>query len=81
LIVSDINMPGDMNGLDLAHSVRNEFPAISMILISGYCDKRPDNIAGFEFISKPFVPEAILNAVDRAITLQPKQAFHFGDHQ
>ena len=67
LIVSDIRMPGDMTGLDLAHSVRNAFPAIPVILISGYCDTYPEKNAGFEFISKPFAPEAILNAADRAL--------------
>ena len=71
LIVSDIRMPGDMSGLDLAHSVRNAFPAIPVILISGYCDTYPDNNAGFEFISKPFAPEAILNATDRALNSRP----------
>jgi len=54
LIASHINMPGDMNGLDLAQSVRNWFPAIPVILISGYCDKSPGNIAGLEFIFNPF---------------------------
>ena len=71
LIVSDIRMPGDMSGLDLAHSVRNAFPAIPVILISGYCDTYPDNKAGFEFIPKPFAPEAILNATDRALNSRP----------
>ena len=67
LIVSDIRMPGDMDGLDLAYSVRNALPAIPVILISGYCDKHPDNNPGFEFISKPFAPEAILKAIDGAL--------------
>jgi DNA-binding NtrC family response regulator len=80
LIVSDIRMPGDMDGLDLAHSVRNAFPRIPVILISGYSDKDPGDLAGFEFISKPFAPEAILNAVDRVMTLRPIPAFHAEDH-
>jgi len=69
VVISDINMPGDMNGVDLAHSVRNSFPDIPVILISGYADEdsvkkvAPD----FEFIQKPFVPDTILKAVEKAI--------------
>jgi DNA-binding NtrC family response regulator len=81
LIVSDIRMRGDMNGLDLAHSVRNAFPGIPVILISGYSDEDPDDIEGFEFISKPFAPEAILNAVDRALDSRPRQMHRTGDRR
>ena len=72
LIVSDINTSGEMNGLDLAQSVRNAYPSIPVILISGY----EDNAAGFDLIPKPFAPEAILNAVDRIVSLRPERAFH-----
>ena|SRR5690349_18271438 len=37
LVVSDIKMPGDMNGVDLACSIHNSFPALPVILISGLC--------------------------------------------
>jgi DNA-binding NtrC family response regulator len=67
LIVTDIKMPGDIDGLDLAHSVRNTFPAIPVILISGYCDEVDLRDTQFPFVSKPFVVETILAAVDRAL--------------
>jgi len=62
-------MPGDMNGVDLAHSVRNSFPDIPVILISGYADEDSVKKAApdFEFIQKPFVPDTILKAVEKAI--------------
>jgi two-component system cell cycle sensor histidine kinase/response regulator CckA len=69
LIVSDIVMPGDFSGTDLAHSVRHTFPAIPVILFSGYCQEAKD-AAGFDFIPKPFVPETILSAVERALSLR-----------
>ena len=69
VVISDINMPGDMNGVDLAHSVRNSFPDIPVILISGYADEDSVKKAApdFEFIQKPFVPDTILKAVEKAI--------------
>ena len=69
LIVSDIQMPGDMDGIDLAYAVRNSFPSVPVILISGYADVEAVKKAAktFEFIQKPFVPEAILVAVKKVV--------------
>jgi CheY-like chemotaxis protein len=72
LIVSEINTPGDMNGLELARSVQNAFPWIPIILTSGY----NDNTGGFDLILKPFAPKTILSAVDQAMTFRSERAFH-----
>jgi len=80
LIVSDIVMPGDLSGLDLAHSVRHTFPAIPVILFSGY-SKDAKDAAGFEFIPKPFMAEAILSAVERAMNSREKAVVHGEGHQ
>ena len=66
LILSDVKMPGDMDGVQLAHSVRNAYPAIPIILISGFSDSKEENTEGFELIPKPFSPETLLAAVERA---------------
>ena len=69
LIVCDIKMPGEMDGIDLAYSVRNSFPALPVLLISGYGDVESvkQAAANFEFIQKPFVPETILMAVKKMV--------------
>ena len=69
LIVCDIKMPGEMDGIDLAYSVLHTFPAVPLILISGYSDTESVKKAAatFEFIRKPFVPEAILMAVKKVV--------------
>ena len=67
LIVTDVIMPGDMSGLDLAHSVRLAFPAVRIVLISGYPDVEGRvHPPGFEFVAKPFTPQAIVAAARRA---------------
>ena len=68
LLVSDIKMPL-MDGITLACSVRAEFPAIPLILVSGYADieqaKIPDT--GFEFVQLPFHPATLLSAVKKVM--------------
>ena len=68
LLVSDIKMPL-MDGITLACSVRAEFPAIPLILVSGYAEieeaKLPDT--GFEFVQIPFHPATLLGAVKKVM--------------
>ncbi len=62
LIVSDIQMPNG-DGLSLAHAVKNSFPAVPVILVSG--NVKADD--GFEFVKKPFLPGALMSAVSRLV--------------
>jgi CheY-like chemotaxis protein len=68
LLVSDIKMPL-MDGITLACSVRAEFPAIPLILVSGYAEieeaKLPNS--GFEFVQLPFHPTTLLTAVKKVM--------------
>ena len=70
LLVSDIRMP-QMDGLTLACSVRGEFPAIPLILVSGYAEIEQANLpnSGFEFVQLPFHPATLLSAVKKVIML------------
>jgi CheY-like chemotaxis protein len=66
LIVTDITMPGDMDGVDLAYAVRTWFPAIPVVLLSGFADKESawQGFRDFAFIQKPFTLAAILGALN-----------------
>jgi CheY-like chemotaxis protein len=64
LVLSDITMPGDMDGLDLAYSLREAFPAIPVVLISGFTLLEP--IPHFDFVPKPFQSKKLLEAITRA---------------
>jgi DNA-binding NtrC family response regulator len=63
LIITDIQMPGDMDGVDLAHLVRNSHPAVPVILISGG-DGSKGAAASFPFVQKPILPETILQMIE-----------------
>ncbi|NQV21537.1 MAG: PAS domain-containing protein, partial [Rhodospirillales bacterium] len=65
LIVSDIVMPGKMNGYDLARQAKKQFSDIGIVLTSGYTSKATLERAGeqeggdFPFIAKPYEFEAL----------------------
>jgi DNA-binding NtrC family response regulator len=62
LIVTDIQMP-DGDGLSFANAVREKFPAVPTILVSG--GPRPDT--AFEFVEKPFASAALVQVVRKLV--------------
>lgn len=65
LIVSDIQMPNG-DGLSFAQVIKQSFPTVPIILISGnIC---PDAGSDFEFVKKPFLPAALMSAVWKLVT-------------
>jgi PAS domain S-box-containing protein len=74
-MLSDVVMPGQMNGLALARQIRRERPDIGIALMSGYADyggqavepgQSPD-VTGFPILAKPF-GMAALSGTLRKIT-------------
>ena len=64
VVFTDIHMPGSMNGLKLAHAVRNRWPRIKIIVTSGR-DLIAEQVLpeGGRFFSKPYNPIEILDAL------------------
>jgi len=64
IIITDVNMPGSMDGLKLAVAVKGRWPPIKIIIATGKAkpDERqmpPDS----RFLPKPYAPERVLEAV------------------
>ena len=78
LIFSDILMPGRMNGLDLANAVRQRFPAIAVLLTTGYSSSAQNAVRqGFEVLRKPYdlaALERALRAARNAADRPPQRA-------
>src|ERR1700678_4451541 len=60
LIVSDIQMPNG-DGLSFAHLIKQSFPAVPVILVSG--NTLPEAGSDFEFVKKPFAPASLMIVV------------------
>src|SRR4029077_6865493 len=55
LIVTDINLPGVLNALTLVSLVRDRWPAINIIAVTGYSAPGSDELpTGSLFVSKPY---------------------------
>jgi two-component system, response regulator PdtaR len=64
VIITDINMPGSMDGLRLANAVRGRWPPIKIIVATGRTRPEGDQIPpGSVFLSKPYDPKAVIAAV------------------
>jgi CheY-like chemotaxis protein len=55
LLFTDINMPGSMDGLKLAHAVRDRWPPIKILLVSGQVRLQPSELPSNScFVGKPY---------------------------
>ena len=61
LLFTDINMPGSMDGLKLAHAVRNRWPPIKILVVSGKQRLRPSELPSNScFVGKPYQASALV---------------------
>ena len=64
LLLSDIVMPGAINGLGLAELCRERFPGIPVLLTSGFSDAAQAVNGRFDILRKPFELAALAHAID-----------------
>ncbi len=69
LLLTDIKMPR-MDGVSLAESVRELFPRMPILLMSGYADSDALErlMTGCVVLQKPFLPDTLIQAVQKLLT-------------
>ena len=68
VVFTDLHMPGSMDGLKLAHAVRNRWPPIELILTSGKARIEPDDLPERSmFFPRPYDPADIAEAMHRFV--------------
>ena len=65
---SDIVMPNGMNGIHLAQEVSDRYPAIPVLLTTGYSDVAEAGETRFPILRKPFELAALEQAIRDAMT-------------
>ena len=65
-LFTDVDMPGDKDGLELAEVVKSTWPPIEIIVTSGHRDVKPDDLPqDGVFVGKPYNPETIADLIRR----------------
>jgi signal transduction histidine kinase/ActR/RegA family two-component response regulator len=73
VVLSDVVMPGNMDGLALAQQLRRERPALPVVLISGYAAAEAA-ARDFVLLPKPCSPQELLAALHAALSAPPAPA-------
>ena len=67
IVFTDIEMPGSIDGMKLAHAVRLGWPPVTIVVASGRvvpgAGELPDNVC---YVKKPYRPAEVIAALRRA---------------
>jgi signal transduction histidine kinase len=64
VVLSDVSLPGQRSGIDLARELKAELP---VVLMTGYTDRLQEAIAaGYRVVPKPATPDVLLEALIEA---------------
>jgi CheY-like chemotaxis protein len=75
VIISDIEMPGSMNGLELARAVHERWPGIGIVVTSGRERPGPDDLSEkVAFLAKPYLPDTVTTLIRQMATPQVIEA-------
>lgn len=65
VVVTDVDMPGSMDGIRLAHYVRHRWPPIRLLVISGKVGVVAGELPeGARFMSKPYQEPALIKTIE-----------------
>jgi DNA-binding NtrC family response regulator len=67
LVLTDIVMPGPMDGMGLAQHLSKEHSGLKVLLTTGYSRAASDPRSGFAVLRKPYQLETMANAVRKAL--------------
>jgi two-component system, response regulator PdtaR len=63
-VLTDVNMPGSMDGFEFARLVRQGWPKLGILVVSGHADPGPSDLPSHAaFLRKPFRPAALIKAL------------------
>jgi len=68
VVVTDVQMPGSMDGLKLAATIRNRWPPIALVVTSGRIFARPEDLPERgRFLQKPYSGSRLIEAINAAL--------------
>ena len=68
VLFTDVQMPGDEDGFDLARRTAESWPHIAIVVASGQVRPGPDDLPeGATFVAKPFSPNVVRHYVRQTL--------------
>jgi CheY-like chemotaxis protein len=65
LVFTDVNMPGWMNGLALAHYIHGRWPPVKIMVTSGYVNAQHSGLPEEAlFVEKPYYSEDVVQKIN-----------------
>jgi PAS domain S-box-containing protein len=74
LVFSDVVMPGELNGLQLAAVIRERRPGMQIVLTTGYAGVAESWTADYQVVPKPYTMAALDEAFRTALSQAPQDA-------
>jgi CheY-like chemotaxis protein len=71
VVFSDIVMPGGMNGVELARTIRTRWPRLPIVLATGYSARAELNPGEFLVFQKPYDPDRLISALKASARAAP----------
>lgn len=68
ILLTDVSMPGSMDGLELVNTVRERWPDVRIVVASGHVDSQPGDGRGeIVYLHKPFTPGELIAALQSVV--------------
>jgi DNA-binding NtrC family response regulator len=75
LVLTDLKMP-DMDGIEVLRIIKEQWPETAVIIVTGYqtvdTAVKAIKLGAYDYIEKPFTPDALITAVREALTNKQK---------
>lgn len=68
LLLTDVRMPGAMDGAELAFTVRSRWPTMGIVVLSGYFDPTMSSLpGGVGFLAKPYRIKELQEVIEQQL--------------
>jgi len=75
LVLTDLKMP-DMDGIEVLRIIKEKWPETAVIIVTGYqtvdTAVKAIKLGAYDYIEKPFTPDALISAVAEAMANRQK---------
>ncbi|MBQ0824746.1 response regulator [Microvirga terrae] len=75
VVLTDVDMPGSIDGFEFARLVRQGWPEVGVLVISGKTAPEPGDLPpNATFLHKPIMPDDLVAALTQAMAATPKSS-------